>query len=71
MEALTLMCGEVALALGYRLRDGSPNRKAIRTLAREGKIPPPIDDTLALAWWRWSRVEIESYAAGEWKGAAS
>lgn len=66
-QSLTLMCGEVAELLGYRRRDGKPNRDAIRRLAREGKIPPPIDDTLTTGWWRWSRAEVESYAAGEWK----
>lgn len=66
MDSLTLMCGEVASALGYNRRDGSPNRVLVRRLAREGKIPPPIDSTLTVGWWRWSRAEIEAYAAGEW-----
>lgn len=71
MESLTLTTGEVAHALGYLSRDGRPNRAVVRRLARARKIPPPIDDTLALAWWRWSRAEIESYAAGQWKGGAA
>lgn len=67
MESLTLTTGEVARALGYFHRDGQPNRTVVRALARDGRIPPPIDMELATVLWRWSRAEIEAYVAGQWK----
>jgi hypothetical protein len=69
-EALTLTSGEVAKLLGYLTRDGDPNRRLIRKFAGEGKIPPPINDEVALAHWRWSRAEIEAYVAGEWRAVS-
>lgn len=69
MAALT--CGEVARELAFTHRDGRPNRKVVRDLARAGKIPPPIDMDLALAHWRWSPAEIEAYIAGQWKAGAA
>lgn len=69
-ESLTLHCGQVATALGYFTKGGEPNRVVIRRLAREGRIPPPIDDTLTVAHWRWSRAEIEAYVAGTWRAAS-
>lgn len=68
--SLTVTCGQVAEALGYLTRDNRPNRPLIRRLAREGRIPPPIDMELATAHWRWSRAEIEAYATGNWKASA-
>lgn len=62
MTALTMTCGEVAEALGYLHRDGRPNRQLVRRLARDGVIPQPIDMSITVAWWRWSRAEVEGYA---------
>ena len=64
VQPLTLTTGEVATALGYLKRDGSPNRVLVRRLAVDGKLPPPIDRSLATVHWRWSRAEIEAYAGG-------
>jgi predicted DNA-binding transcriptional regulator AlpA len=58
-QPLTLTSDDVATALGY-------SRVVVRRLARDGKIPPPIDSTLSVAWWRWSRAEIEAYASGHY-----
>jgi hypothetical protein len=70
-EPLVLDTSAVAVALGYvRQRGahkGEPDRNLVRRLAREGKIPAPIDDELSPTRWRWSRAQIEAYAAGEWK----
>lgn len=66
---LVMTCGEVATELGYVRRDGTPARHLVRTLVREGKLPPPIDPTLTVAHWRWSRKVIEQYVAGEWQPA--
>lgn len=66
MESLALTCGQVAEFLSYRRRDGSPDRRVVRNLAREGRIPPPIDREVALGHWRWSRTEIEAFVAGKW-----
>lgn len=66
----TMLCGEVAEALSYFKRDGQPNREVVRKLARDGRIPPPIDDTLTVAHWRWSRTEIEAYVAGQWNAVS-
>lgn len=38
----------------------------VRRLYREGRFPPPIDPGLPVRSWRWSRPEVERYAAGEW-----
>jgi predicted DNA-binding transcriptional regulator AlpA len=62
-QPLTLTSDDVATALGY-------SRVVVRRLARDGKIPPPIDPTLSVAWWRWSRAEVEAYAAGQWRSAS-
>lgn len=74
MLPLTLTSGEVAVALNY-LRAGQyagqPNRHLVRQLARDGSIPPPIDMSLSVARWRWSRADIEAYVAGQWKAGAA
>lgn len=66
-----LVSGEVAVALNFlRTKDGQPDRRKVRKLAREGRIPGPVDDTLHALDWRWSRREIEQYQNGEWQTPA-
>jgi hypothetical protein len=60
---------EVADTLGYRRRNGAPNTEVVRKLAREGRIPPPIDADLPVVYWRWSTAEVERYVRGEWRAA--
>jgi predicted DNA-binding transcriptional regulator AlpA len=52
---LTLDAREVADLVGYR------GPETIRTLYRTGKFPPPIDPSLTVHWWRWSRRRVEQY----------
>lgn len=66
MTALTMVCGEVARALQFVRRNGEPNRQLVLKLARERKIPSPVDMDLPVPYWRWSRAEVEAYAAGTW-----
>lgn len=64
MSALVLTVDDVAVALGYETRDGRPDRDKVRRLAREGRIPSPIDPGLPVVDWRWSRRLVEQYASG-------
>jgi hypothetical protein len=69
VETLTYTAAEVATTLGYfhgGKRDGQPNADLVRRLARDGAIPPPINQKLGPKLCRWSRPEIEAYARGEW-----
>lgn len=66
---LTLTSGEVASMIGFVKRNGEPNRPKIYAMAREGRIPGPIDPALRALDWRWARREIEAYCAGEWKAS--
>lgn len=69
MTPLTLSAAEVADTLGYRRRNGAPNPETVRKLAREGRIPPPIDEELSVVLWRWSTAEVEAYVRGDWRAA--
>jgi hypothetical protein len=62
-----LVSDEVAVALNYLRGDGIPDRRKVRKLASEGKIPGPVDPDLNVLGHRWSRREIEQYCNGEWK----
>lgn len=67
----TLTTGEVAEYLSLFERGGAPNRRLVRDLARNRKIPPPINEDIAVAHWSWSRAELDAYIAGQWTGVAS
>lgn len=70
-DRLVLTAREVAAALGYTRRDGHPDVAKVRNLARERRLPAPIDDGLPVVDWRWSRRMIERYAAGDFEVQAS
>lgn len=67
----TLTTGEVAEYLSLFEKDGKPHRRLVRDLARNRKIPPPINPDLSVAHWSWSRAELDAYIAGQWKAVAS
>lgn len=67
MAGLALTADQVAAELGYFHRDESPYGELIRSMYREGDFPAPIDPSLGVSRWRWSRVIVEQYAAGEWR----
>jgi hypothetical protein len=43
-----------------------PRPEKVRAMVREGRFPQPIDMTEPVHLWRWSRADVERYAAGEW-----
>lgn len=69
MEPLTLDANGVAALLGYTHRNGHPNGDTIRHLYRAGRFPPPIDSTLGVRRWRWSRRDVEQYIETGWAAA--
>lgn len=71
MAALTMSSAEVAETLGYFRRNGAPNTEVVRKLARDGRIPPPIDMTLPVVWWRWSTAEVDTYVEGSWRAGGA
>jgi len=64
MTPLTLDAAGVAQTLGYVSSHGQPNTRLIYRLARQGRIPGPIDNGLSSTQWRWSRRTIEIYVNG-------
>lgn len=61
-----LTAADVARALQYLSRNGQPNGGTVRALYRAGSMPGPIDPSLPVRQWRWSRAVIDAYVAGEW-----
>lgn len=64
-----LVSGEVAVALNFLHNDGTPDRRKVRKLAREGRIPGPVDPDLHALDHRWARRDIEAYCDGTWTPA--
>lgn len=69
-EPLTLTADQAAAELGWQHRDGRPYGDLVRALFRSGRFPPPIDPSLSVRRWRWSRRDVTAYGHGEWEGAA-
>lgn len=66
MSDLVLSAAQVGELLEYRKPNGAGNGETIRDLYRNGNFPPPIDKDQPAVRWRWSRVVVERYVAGEW-----
>lgn len=67
MAVLAMTADQVAEELEYRRTDGTGNGDLIRELYRNGDFPAPIDPDQPAIRWRWSRVRVEQYVAGEWR----
>jgi hypothetical protein len=66
--ALVMTASEVATEMSW-LTSGDvqrPRPEKVRAMAREGRFPRPIDTNEPVRLWRWSRSDVERYAAGEW-----
>lgn len=66
MSGMALTADQVAAELEYFHRDGTPNGDVVRSMYRSGEFPAPIDPVQPVQRWRWARVRVEQYVAGEW-----
>lgn len=67
MAGLAMTADQVAEELEYRRTDDTGNGDLIRELFRSDRFPAPIDPDQPAIRWRWSRVRVEQYVAGEWR----